>query len=121
MIKKIIGIGVFAYDVNGSQTLYLAGETEEMLNAGARRVTRTKTLDGGAVAYDAGYSVADLTWIITLQSKTEFTSDFVSWIVKTYNLIRISTKDGVYSAIPSRWSMKNGNVVLEALVMEKLT
>lgn len=120
-MKKIIGISTFAFDLDGAMTLYLAGETEEKMNSGARRVTRTKTLDGGSVAYDAGYAISDLTWSLTIESKTEFVAGFIAWIVKTYNLIRISTKEGVFSAIPSRWSYKNGNVVLEALVMEKLT
>jgi hypothetical protein len=120
-MKMVIGISTFAYDLIGAGTFYITPDSYERMNSGARRVTRTKTLDGAAVAYDAGYAVADLTWDISIEARDEGTPNFIAWVVQTYNLIRISTKDGVFSAIPSRWSFDSGRVRLEALVMEKLT
>jgi hypothetical protein len=120
-MKRVIGISTFGYDIAGNHTFYLAANTEEAMNAGSRRVTRTKTLDGSAVAYDAGYSVSDITWSISVKAPSIAIGAWIGWIVRTYNLIRISTKDGVYSAVPSRWTSENGMVTLEALVMEKLT
>jgi hypothetical protein len=120
-MKIVMGISTFAYDLIGSRTVYITPDSYERMNSGARRVTRTKTLDGAAVAYDAGYAVADLTWDISIEARDEGTPNFIKWMLETYNLIRLSTQDGVFKVIPSRWSFSNGRVRLEALVMEKLT
>jgi hypothetical protein len=120
MSKRIIGISTIGYNIDGNRTFYLAANTEESMNAGSRRVTRTKTLDGSAVAYDAGYSVADITWMISVEARSALVGNWIAWMVKTYNLIKITTKDGVFKCVPSRWTSENGKVVLEAWVMEKL-
>ena len=120
-MKRVIGISTFVYDIIGNRTLYLSADTQEKMNAGSRRVTRTKTLDGGAVAYDAGYAAADITFTIAIEAKDSSVGSWIARLVQTYNLIRISTLYGVFSAVPHQWRTEDGKVILEALVMEKLT
>jgi formylmethanofuran:tetrahydromethanopterin formyltransferase len=81
-MKRVIGISTFGYDIAGNHTFYLAANTEEAMNAGSRRVTRTKTLDGSAVAYDAGYSVADITWSISVEARNVLVGNWIAWIVR---------------------------------------
>ena len=120
MAKHIIGISTFTADVSGNRTLYVDADSLQSMNAGTRRATRTKTLDGGAVVYDAGFSPADLTFTISVPTSDPSAAPFFQMLVKTYNLIRISTDLGVYSAVPSRWSEQKGLATLEALVVEQL-
>jgi len=118
--RRTVGISTFEYDPLGARTLYLLPDSRQAINRGARRATRTKTLDGAAVVYDAGYAVADLTWELAVDAKNPLVGAFLALMVKTYNLIRICTDDGVFSAVPSRWAVENGRATLEALVMERI-
>jgi hypothetical protein len=120
MARQVIGLSTYTYDVLGARTLYMEPDARERANAGARRATRTKTLDGGAVVYDAGFAVADQTLTIRVRESAAGVGYFFALLVKTYNLIKISTADGVFSAVPARWSVKDGIAQLEALVMEQL-
>jgi len=119
-IKRIIGISTFAADIVGGRTLYLDQKSYDQMASGRRRATRTKTLDGAAVVYDAGFAVADQTFTLDLRATDATLGAWVAYIVKTYNLIRISTTGGVFSCVPSSWEETNGVVTLEALVMEQL-
>jgi len=119
-IRRTIGLSVATADPVGARILYLDAATRTSLDEGKRRVTRTATLDGGAVAYDAGFAVADQTWRITVRAASSTVSTFLAYLVKTYNLIRITTDQGVFSAVPSRWSTDNDRATLEALIMEQL-
>jgi hypothetical protein len=118
--KKVIGISTIEYSASGSRTLYVEPGLYEQMNTGTRRATRTKTLDGGAVVYDAGFSYADQTWSIKIRTDQRLTAFFFAWLVKTYGLIRITTEGGVYTAVPSSWAEENGVTKLEALVMERV-
>jgi hypothetical protein len=119
-MKRIIGISTMAHDLIGARTLYIEPGSFERLNAGARRATRTKTLDGGVVVYDAGFSVADQTFEIRVRASSRYTANWFAWLVKSQNLIRISTDSGVFTAVPARWSEINGIALIEALVMSQL-
>jgi hypothetical protein len=120
-MKRTIGISCIDYDPFGARTLYLSSESRESINQGGRRVTRTKTLDGAAVVYDAGYAVADLTWLLTVEAKSVTVGAYLAMLVKTYNEVRICTDDGVFLAVPSRWRESQGKATLEALIIEKET
>lgn len=120
MAKRIVGLSTFIADPVGNRTLYVNQDSVATMNQGARRVTRTKTLDGNAVAYDAGFSPSDLTFTISVPATDVTITAFFAMLVKTYNLIRLTTSDGVYSAVPSQYREEDGVATLEALVMEQL-
>jgi len=120
MAKHIIGLSTFLADVNGNRTFYIEPSSIEDMKQGSRRATRTKTLDGGAVVYDAGFSPSDITFKISVRAENVYAGQFFSMLTQTYNLIRVCTDSGVYSAVPSRWFEAKGIATLEALVMEQL-
>jgi len=121
-MKKKMGISTLIYDLDGARTFYVSGKSAESMGFGRRRVTRTKTLDGGAVVYDAGFSYSDLEWNVSMQANPgDGVVAFVRRIVRTYNLIKITNDLGVYTAVPSAYEEGNGVITLKALIMSKLT
>ena len=115
-VKRIVGLSPLAYDTTGARTVYIEPGAFEQLNSGARRATRTKTLDGGAVVYDAGFSVADQTFGIKVRADRT-TPSYFAWLVQSQNLIRVSTEMGIYTGVPARWDVGQGMVMLEFQVM----
>jgi hypothetical protein len=120
MGHQVVGISAYTYDILGARTVYMIPSALELSDTGQRRATRTKTLDGGAVVYDAGFAVADQTLVIRARENTSRISAFFALMVKTYNLVKISTSEGVFAAVPSRWSVKDGIAQLDALVIAQL-
>lgn len=120
MMRRMIGISTFAADIAGARIVRLVPEYSSTINAGARRATRTRTLDGGAVVYDAGYAVADQTLSLKLKSSDPTLPAWVAYLVKTYNLIRVTTEAGAYQCVPASYVERDGVVTLEALVLEQL-
>lgn len=118
-MKRIVGLSVPIFDLSGGRTVRILPTAYEGLNKGERRATRTATLDGAAVVYDAGFADADRT--LEVQTRDSLAAAFFAYLVQTYNLIKISTDTGKYSAVPKRWAEENGIATLEALVMEKLS
>jgi len=119
MAKRVMGISALTFDATGARTVYVDPQALERMNTGARRATRTKTLDGAAVVYDAGFSVADLTYTITVRENGTNIGDWFALMVKTYNLVLITTDGGAFEAVPSKWSAEDGNATIEFLVMEQ--
>lgn len=119
-MRRIIGISMFSYDTDGNRTFYLMPDGIKSMRQGTRRVTRTPTLDGAAVVYDAGYSVSDLTWKIPIMATSIYIGNWISMLVKGYNAIRLTTIEGVFLAVPSMWKEEDGVVTLEALVVQQL-
>ena len=115
-MKRIIGLSPLAYDPTGAKTLYVEPGAFEQFNSGSRRATRTKTLDGGAVIYDAGFSVADQTFEIKVRAD-RYIPAYFAWLVKSQNLVRLSNEQGVYTGAPARWEIRDGMAMLEFLVM----
>jgi len=119
-VKKMIGISTYEFNPGGARMLCLVPEAQEINYSGGRRVTRTRTLDGGAVVYDAGFAVADLTWQISVRASSVYVGAYLEMLVKMYNLVRICTADGVFAAVPARWSINGGVATLDAWITEKI-
>ena len=85
-----------------------------------RRVNRVATLDGGATANDAGHSPADrdfrLRWRPSLDELRQ-----AQRMVRLYPRLTVCNKEGVFSAIPSEITMRDGIADLSLLVMEQYT
>jgi len=85
-----------------------------------RRVSRTATLDGGAVVTDGGYSAADRTLRIVATEVDEAAYAAVAYLVKNYSVLMVATRDGVFLGAPSNLSMDGGRLKLTVLVTEEL-
>ena len=120
-----IGIAVDVYDLAGS--IYFRGADlhpgKTMADTGReRRATRTKTLDGGVSVYDTGYAPGDRTLGVYLPKPTLAIISALSYLVERYSLVIVSTKDGVYRAIPQRaYIDSDGMASMILLVTEKLS
>lgn len=115
----MVSLSSLTYDLNGSVSLDVlpTSDTESM----ERRVNRVKTLDGGVVVNDGGFAHGDRTVTLAwkLQSAAEF--DAVSYLVQTYNQLRVSLRDGVYLCAPYRLSQSAGEGQLELLLTDSLS
>lgn len=85
-----------------------------------RRVSRIKTLDGGAVANDTGHSVADRTLNVTWRY-TAADFELMKRFVQLYPRLLVSTPEAVFSAIPQRLTKRAGEASITLLVMQKLS
>lgn len=65
------------------------------LNSRDRRLTRTPTLDGGAVVYDGGYAEADRTFSLTLMDLSEDDGELLATIA-AFPLHRVSLPVGCF-------------------------
>jgi len=85
-----------------------------------RRVSRTPTLDGGAVITDHGVSHADRTLEFTLSSISHELERQVWGLYVTYAWLRVAMFDGMYRAKISRYRYREGSLSITILIKEKL-
>jgi len=118
MIMQVI-VSAPTFDPNGVEKINPLGTSE--MSGISRRVNRVATLDGGAVANDAGHWAADRTfrlrWRITGRTQIEN----LRRMVKIYPRLTVSTQDGVFSAAPESINNEGGAGDLVLLVMEQLS
>ncbi len=109
------------YDENGSVFLYDC-ELEEVRNT-TRRVSRTKTLDGGCVIVDGGYSDSDRTFKV-FHRYDEQKYAVLEHLHKEYTLIYITTREGYFTGVISAVTLSGDNpllVKLTVLIKDKLS
>ena len=115
---NIIGIASSSYLADGAAILSVLPKTD--IRKGERRVSRTKTLDGGAVITDSGYADGDRTFTLEIESSLAMWQKLWA-IFKAATLLTVTTDDGCFSAAAS--SIKDdGNVItIETLIKAKLS
>jgi hypothetical protein len=105
------------FDLNGHVALKQTGETE--LRSNTRRVSRTATLDGGALFSDGGYSDADRSISVTYLDLSE-TDEAALWsIFESYPLILLSAREGCFYGAISNLKAIDGSGSFTFLVKEK--
>ena len=118
--RRTVGISTLTADIAGARLLYLEPASRSSMDAGTRRATRTATLDGGCVVYDAGFTAADQTWNLSVRATSATVGAFLAYLVKTYNTVRLATSDGVFDASPRSWRVENGIGTIECLVTSQI-
>jgi hypothetical protein len=86
-----------------------------------RRVNRVKTLDGGAVINDGGFSDADRTITLRWRPTSETQESAVERMLRLYSLITVSVRAGVFEAAPELYSPGPNESTLRLLVLSKLS
>ena len=114
-----IGISTLTYDPNGAMLLKLDPATELKNDQGGRRVSRTATLDGGASVFDSGYSVADRTYITKSIDNDGSLARWAEYITKTYTQVLLSTRFGLFVAVPSNWWVVGEYIHIQFLIIEE--
>ena len=114
----MIGISKITQDTNGAM-LIKEGIVSRLLNTRSR-VSRSATLDGGAVIDHQGYADADLVFDIVAEL-TE-AQEAVLWsLYKAETYINVSTKEGFFKAVISAMHPDEGRVGFTILVQEKIS
>ena len=115
-MRQYVGISSIAFDPDGARALPVYNDPA-VLRQGARRATRTATLDGGCVVYDTGYADTDRS--ITIETDGSY-MDWITYMVRTYRLVRLSTEDGVFLAVPARHSSRDGRAVINLDITQRI-
>jgi len=115
----MIGVAAPVFDIDGA--LALASVQTSDFDTMTRRVSRTATLDGGALFTDNGYSDADITLTITAQGLSNTDAVNMRRLVAAYTTLVVTTPRGAYLTVPQDFSFRNGNATLVALVQSKLS
>jgi hypothetical protein len=92
-----VHIASIDFDLNG-YVVFDANRVDSGLYG--RRANKRKTLDGGVASYDGGFSHGDQKIIYTFHVD-ETTSNSVKYIVENHSQVYVTTREGVYKAIPS--------------------
>jgi len=113
-------IGISSVTVDTSGNVIIEPNANTKIKANSRRVSRSKTLDGGVVITDGGYTDGDRTLEIHA-NVTKAIWDKIWTIFKTYTLVYVATEDGFYSAAIESARYEENEAVLLILVKEKLS
>lgn len=114
----MIGIATIGKNAGGDVVIYEDRTSE--LKALSARVSRTKTLDGGAVITHSGFSHGDRTLSVKAESTREQAGDLEA-IFRQETLVNLSMRDGFYSGVISYLSTENGELSMTVLLKEKLS
>lgn len=115
----MVTLSTLVYDLLGHIVLreQPASDTENV----SRRVSRVKTMDGGAVSNDGGYSAGDETFVIRWNPRDKDEYRKVQRLVMMYPQLRVSHERGVFLASPQSLAMRGKTGVLTLLILESLT
>lgn len=83
-----------------------------------RRSNKVATLDLGVAVNDFGYTDADREFQVNLKLTQEI-DETLRYIVRTYGLVNVSTREGFYTAIPS-YSARAGIATLKLSITAQL-
>ena len=112
----MISLSSILSDTSGT-VIFDALPATEKINT-TRRVSRTKTLDGGCVIVDGGFSDSDRTFDITAKYD-ESTADTIEYLHQNKTLIHVVIDDNIYSGAISSVKIKT-EIKLQILTKEKL-
>ncbi len=116
-MRQNIGLSAIDFDPDGARVMCLLGDPA-VLHTGRRRATRTATLDGGCVVYDTGYADADRS--ISIETEGSYQT-WIEYMVRAYRLVRLSTADGVFLAVPARHTIRAGRAVIDLDITKRIT
>jgi hypothetical protein len=88
--------------------------------SGARRVSRTATLDGGCVITDGGYTDSDRTLTVSESSPSLASLEFARHVCANCPLVWVCAPDGCYLGVPDRFAVSNGALKISILIQERL-
>jgi len=113
-----IGIASQTYMADGGFLLTLFPDTQA--RAGSRRVSRTKTLDGGVVITDSGFAHGDRNISISIPSSSSLWARLWA-LFQTALLITISMDDGCFSGAPDNIQDNGDKIIMNVLIKEKIS
>ena len=112
----MISISAPIYDPAGVVRIQDAPATDPL----RRRVNRQRTLDGGVVVNDGGYSHGDRDITVRWRPKSQAEYDAVARLLQMYPQLIVSTREGVFRCAPSSLESRSGEATLSLLVVNKM-
>jgi hypothetical protein len=106
------------FDPLGHVRLHLLPRSD--LQSISRRVNRQKTLDGGVVINDGGYSHGDRTLDVRWRLRSEAEYESVARLARLYPELTVAARGGVYRAAVQSLTLRNGEAELTLLVIARL-
>jgi len=88
---------------------------------GSRRLSRTATLDGGAVITDGGVTDADRSFDFTAIQVPEDARETLWAMFQSQDLVHLSCPEGVFSGYLQRVKITTSGVNIGFMVYEKMT
>lgn len=116
-MNDLIAISVSIADEAGALVLRMTQDSR--ISGGERRVSRTRTLDGGCAIYDGGFSHADRTWSVKARM-SDSVWEALWAIVTGYSLVNISVAEGYFVGCIESAVRDEDRAVLSILIKEKL-
>jgi hypothetical protein len=86
-----------------------------------RRLSRTATLDGGAVITDSGWTDADRTLEFTAMRMPEETRENLWAMFRKESRVNLACPEGVFAGYLQRIRIAGANIAISFMVHEKLT
>lgn len=113
-----IGLSSYLYSETGS--MMLMPQDMPKMREGSRRVSRSKTLDGGVVITDSGYCDGDRTFSINTES-TEAKWGVLWTLMKDHSLIVVCTDEGAFSGVLESVRDYGDKISINILIKAKLS
>lgn len=111
----MIGIAAQRFDPEGAFIVPWRDGTR--LDDVTRRVSRTRTLDGGVAITNRGYSAGDTTAIISMDELPRKYIDMARRFVRLHPTITLSTPSGCFVGVPSEY--QESRKELTVLIVEE--
>jgi len=86
-----------------------------------RRLSRSATLDGGAVITDSGISDADRTFDFTAKQVPESLCDALWAMFTTESLVHLACPEGVFAGYLQQVRITGADIIFSFMVQEKIT
>lgn len=112
---------VAAYEYDPAGHVLLSAMEDKSFQDLSRRVQRSKTLDGGAVVADGGFSNSDRVITIKWLNTDENTHEAIARLFQLYTRLVVSVRDGVFLTSPDQYNPGPDTCTLQLLALEKLT
>lgn len=93
---------------------------ETRITENSRRITRTKTLDGGVVINDSGFSHGDRSFTVVVAS-TEALFDSLWQLFQDHAELICTTSEGAFAAHLQDIKNDSGKITMTILIEEKLS
>jgi len=115
-----ISLCTVLYNLSGDALLEASEESD--FSFLARRLTRTATLDGGAVIVDNGFSASDGSIKIVLDPGNNNADIYnqIAAIIRQFGMVTISSRDGVFLAAIETVTNKKTTLNINLLIKSQL-
>lgn len=117
----MIAIASTTYDPDGWRVFAISPAKNDLANrAGARRVSRTATLDGGCAVYDTGYTDADRDIKVSVPSPGAADLAFARHLCESCPEVWVYTPEGAFAGVPESYRVVSGELIITVLITDRL-